>query len=96
MVKLYARYRDKGLDVLSVSTVWDKDAAARRFAQEYRLPFPVGRDASGVIGRLYRVDATPTSFFINRKGILVERLDGSPEGDLEAQFSRRIERLLAQ
>ena len=93
---MYARYRDKGLEVLSVSVVWDKDSAARKFIEDYRLPFPVGRDASGAIGGAYRVDATPASFFIDRKGVLVERLDGSPEGDLEAQFSRRIERLLAQ
>jgi peroxiredoxin len=79
-----------------VNAVWDKDAAARKFAEDYRLPFPVGRDASGVIGGAYRVDATPASFFINRKGVLVERLDGSPEGELEGAFSRRIERLMAQ
>ena len=79
-----------------MNVVWDKDAAARKFAEDYRLPFPVGRDASGVIGGAYRVDATPASFFINRKGVLVERLDGSPEGELEGAFSRRIERLMAQ
>lgn len=75
---------------------WDKDAASRRFAEEYRLPFPVGRDSSGAIGSLYRVDATPASFFIDKTGKLVERLDGSPEGDLETEFSHRIEKLIAQ
>jgi hypothetical protein len=79
-----------------VNVVWDKDAGAQKFAENYRLPFPVGRDASGVIGGAYRVDATPASFFIDKKGVLVERLNGSPEGELESAFSRRIERLLAQ
>jgi peroxiredoxin len=79
-----------------VNVTWDKDAAARRFTEEYRLPFPVGRDSSGSIGSLYRVDATPASFFIDKKGTVVERLNGAPEGDLEAEFSRRIEKLLAQ
>ena len=82
--------------MLSVNATWDKDAAARKFAEEHRLPFPVGRDSSGAIGSLYRVDATPASFFINKNGTLVERVDGSPEGDLETEFSRRIERLIAQ
>jgi peroxiredoxin len=77
-----------------VNATWDKDAAARRFAEEHRLPFPVGRDSGGSIGNLYRVDAVPTNFFIDKKGNLVERLNGSPEGDLEAEFSRRIEKLL--
>ena len=79
-----------------MNATWDKDAAARRFAEEYRLPFLVGRDSSGSIGGLYRVDATPASFFIDKNGTLVERLNGSPEGELEAEFSRRIEKLLAQ
>lgn len=79
-----------------MNATWDKDAAARRFAEEHRLPFPVGRDSSGSIGSLYRVDATPASFFIDKKGTVVERVNGSPEGDLEAEFSRRIEKLLAQ
>ena len=96
LAKLYARYRDKGFELLSVNATWDKDAAARKFVEEYRLPFPVGRDSSGAIGTRYRVDAVPNHFFIDKKGILVERLNGSPEGDLEAEFSRRIEKLLAQ
>jgi peroxiredoxin len=79
-----------------VNVTWDKDASARRFAEEYRLPFPVGRDSSGAIGSLYSVDATPASFFIDKTGKLVERLDGSPEGDLETEFSHRIEKLIAQ
>jgi peroxiredoxin len=79
-----------------VNVTWDKDAAARRFAEEYRLPFRAGRDSSGSIGSVYRVDSTPASFFIDKTGTLVERLNGSPEGDLEAEFSRRIEKLLAQ
>jgi|PlaIllAssembly_1097288.scaffolds.fasta_scaffold3999651_1 peroxiredoxin len=90
------KYRDRGFELLSINASWDKDAAARKFVEEHRLPFPVGRDSSAVIGSLYRVDATPASFFIDRKGMLVERIVGSPEGDLEGEFSRRIEKLLAQ
>lgn len=79
-----------------MNATWDKEAAARKFVEEYRLPFPVGRDSSGSIGASYRVDAVPTNFFIDRQGILVERVNGALEGDQEAQFSRRIEKLLAQ
>jgi len=79
-----------------VNATWDKEPAARKFVEEFRLPFPVGRDSGGAIGTPYRVDAVPASFFIDKKGILVERLTGSPEGDLEAEFSRRIEKLLAR
>jgi hypothetical protein len=93
---VYEKYRDKGFELLSVNASWDKDSPARKFVEEHRPPFPVGRDSSGAVGSLYRVDATPASFFIDKKGILVERIVGSPEGDLEGEFSRRIEKLLAQ
>jgi hypothetical protein len=79
-----------------VNAVWDKDASARKFVDDHRLPFPVGRDSSGTIGGAYRVDATPASFFIDKKGVLVERVNGAFESDLEGEFSRRIEKLLAQ
>ena len=79
-----------------MNVVWDKDAPARKFVDENRLPFPVGRDSSGTIGGVYRVDATPASFFIDKKGVLVERVDGEFESNAEGEFSRRIEKLLAQ
>lgn len=79
-----------------MNAVWDKEGPARKFAEDFRLPFPVGRDSSGTIGKAYRVDATPASFFIDKKGILVERVDGAFETDMDGEFSRRIEKLLAQ
>jgi len=79
-----------------VSVSWDKESSARKFAEEYRLPFPVGHDAKAVIGTPYEVESTPANFFIDKNGVLVERKIGAFEGDLEAAFSSRIEKLLAQ
>lgn len=93
---MYEKYHPKGFEILSVNTAWDKDAGARKFIEDFRLPFPVGRDSSGVIAGAYRVDATPASFFVDKKGILIERVDGAFENNPEAEFSRRIEKLLAQ
>ncbi len=78
-----------------MNVVWDKDAPARKFAEDYRLPYPVGRDSGGAIGGAYGVDATPTSFFIDRNGVVVERVDGEFPGDAMDEFSHRIEKLLA-
>ncbi len=93
---MYDKYHPQGFELLSVNVVWDKDGPARKFVEDYRLPFPVGRDSSGIIGGAYRVDATPASFFIDKKGILVERVDGEFPTNAEGEFSRRIEKLLAQ
>jgi cytochrome c biogenesis protein CcmG/thiol:disulfide interchange protein DsbE len=93
---VYEKYHPKGFELISVNASWDKDAAARKFVQDYRFPFPVGRDSSGTIGGAYSVDATPASFFIDKKGVLVERVEGEFESNAEGEFSRRIEKLLAQ
>jgi peroxiredoxin len=79
-----------------VNVSWDKDASARKFVDDARFPFPVGRDSSGTVAGAYRVDATPASFFIDKQGVLVESVDGEFPVNAEGEFSRRIEKLLAQ
>ncbi len=94
---MYDKYRDKGLAFLSVNVVWDKEGPAKKFVEDYHLPFPVGRDADARIGTLYGVEATPATFFIGKDGKVVERVDGAPE-DAEAiknGLEYRIEKLLA-
>jgi hypothetical protein len=79
-----------------VNVSWDKESSAREFVKKYLLSFPVGRNPNREIEIPYDVDSTPSNFFIDKNGVLVERKIGSFEGDLEAEFSRRIEKLLAQ
>jgi len=82
---------------LSVNVEWDKEGPAQKFVEQYRLPFPVGRDADGRIAGLYGVDSTPMSFFISKDGKLVERLVGAPDDvrEIEAGLERRVTWLLA-
>ena len=95
-MKLYEKYHDKGFEILSVNVSWDKEPSARQFVEKHRLPFPVGRNSNREIEIPYEVDSTPSNFFIDKSGVLVERKIGAFEGDLEAEFSSRIEKLLAQ
>ena len=89
---MYEKFHGKGLVLLSVNAVWDKDGPAKKFIEDYRPPFPVGRDSDGKIGSLYGVEATPTTLFIGKNGKLVERQEGALE---EAYFDQRINWLLA-
>ena len=77
---------------MSVNVTWDKDADARSFVEQYRLQFPVGHDASGLIASKYLVDATPNTFFIGKDGKIVDRVDGELD---EAGFEERIQKILA-
>ena len=75
---------------------WDKEGPAKKFVEQYRLPFPVGRDADGRIGDLYGVDSTPLTLFIGKDGKLVERLVGAPDDvqQIKAGLERRVTWLL--
>ena len=76
---------------LGVNVPWDKDQLARLFVQVYKVPYPVGRDASGTVAGLYKVEATPTTFFIGRDGRVVERVEGEME---TPDVPKRIEAML--
>lgn len=79
--------------MLGVNVVWDTDAGAREFVARHKLPYPVGRDSSAAAGTPYGVEATPTTLFIDRSGILVTRKTGELDA---AEFEQRIERLLSK
>ena len=77
--------------VLGINAQWDKEQLVRTFMEVYKVTYPVGRDATGTIGKLYDVDGTPTSLFIDKAGRLVEQHVGGLE---EAEFVKRLEPLL--
>lgn len=76
---------------VGVNVQWDKDQLARMFMAVYKVPYQVGRDAAGLIGGLYRVEATPTTFFIGKDGKVLERVEGEME---TPDITRRIESML--
>ncbi len=77
--------------MLGIDVPWDSLQPAQLFVEVYKVAYPVGRDASGAIADTYGVEATPTTYFIDRKGILVDRVEGEME---PSELNRRIESLL--
>lgn len=78
---------------LGVNVRWDKDADAVKFMAQFRVPYPVVRDAGGSAGRSYGVEATPTTYVLDRAG----RVVGSSVGELApAALDRLIESALAK
>ena len=76
---------------VGVNVQWDKDQLAKMFVEVYKVPYRVGRDLAGTIAELYRVEATPTTFFIGKDGKVLERV----VGELEApDVTKRIEAML--
>jgi peroxiredoxin len=91
--KIYNEYKDKGLVVLAVNmTQQDTPANIAPFIEEYGLTFPVPLDETGVVAESYQMNSLPSSFFIDRKGIIREVVIGGPMA--EALLRTRIEAIL--
>ncbi len=93
--QVYRRRAADGFVVLAVnSTVQDSEEAAVTFAESLGLTFPTLFDRDGTVSRSYQLLALPTSFFVDRRGIIREVVTG---GNLsESLIESKIEALLAE
>jgi peroxiredoxin len=83
---LYEEYRDQGLVVLAVNmTYQDSAVAAAEFVAEFGLSFPVLLDQTGLVGNLYRMRALPSTFFIDRQGVIRNVIVGGPVSEITLQ-----------
>lgn len=69
LVGAYRQFRDQGLMVVAVNVQEDAESA-RKFAREFGLPFPVALDRTGDVTNAYRLLGLPTTFFIDRNGVV--------------------------
>ena len=76
------------------STVQDDPVKVAQFVEDYGLQYPILLDTSGRVTKAYQVRALPTTFFIDRKGIIQNVTIGGPL--TEAMIQTQISSLLAQ
>lgn len=95
MQRIFDAYQDRGFTILAVNaTNQDSPENALDFASEHNLTFPILMDSSGAVSRAYQVRSLPTSFFVDREGIIQEIVIGGPMS--EALLQTRVENLLQE
>ncbi len=67
----YDKYKDQGFVVLAVD-IQETPEVVKPFLQQFGLTFPVVMDRSGAVSSAYRVQAIPTSVFVDRQGVVVD------------------------
>jgi len=94
IVAMHRKYRERGLETLAVAMRHDAPAAVADFAERRGLPFGVVIDHTGAIAEVFPdLQATPTTYLIDRNGALARRYVGRP--DFSA-LQDLVERLLAE
>ena len=92
---VYKKYKDSGLEVLAVNTTFqDSEGEAAAFAQEFGLSFLIPLDRTGAVSRQYQLRALPTSYFIDRQGIIRSVVVGGPMDD--TLIASKVEELLKE
>lgn len=93
MQKLYEEYQSQGLVILAVNATYQDDPLSiAPFINEYGLTFPILLDETGKTAAAYQLRSLPSSYFINRAGIIAEVVIGGPMS--EALLRTRIEKIL--
>lgn len=93
--QVYGQYREQGLVVLGLnSTFQDDEEAAAAFVRELGLTFPILLDRTGAASRRYQLQALPTTYFVDRQGIIRSVVLGGPMSP--ATIESKIVDLLAE
>jgi thiol-disulfide isomerase/thioredoxin len=92
--KLHEKLKAQGFEVIAINMDEDK-AKAEKFLQEYKVDFTVLRDAKGEWADKYVVDSMPTSFIIDKKGVVSHIHHGFASADID-DLEQKITALLAQ
>jgi len=86
---------DSGAVILAVnSTIQDDPVKVAQFVKDYGLRYPILLDASGRTTAAYQVRALPTTFFIDRNGIIQNVTIGGPL--TEVMIQTQITSMLSQ
>jgi peroxiredoxin len=90
--KIYGEMKSRGLEVIAVST--DRSVNdARGFADKKGLDFTILMDEGRLVTKLYKVFSLPTTFLIDRNGVIVEKFFGEYDW-ADQEMRKKIEKLL--
>jgi len=95
MQRAFLDYQETGTIILAVnSTSQDSVAAVENFIDQYGVSIPILLDREGDVASLYQITSLPTTYFIDKSGIIREVVIGGPMS--EALLRTRIEKLLKE
>lgn len=90
--KLHEKLKGQGFEVLAINLDEDK-ANAEKFLKEFPVGFTVLRDAKGEWADQFVVESMPTSFIIDKKGVVQNIHHGFASDDIK-ELEAKITKLL--
>jgi peroxiredoxin len=80
IIKTYNKYRAQGFETIAVAMKHDPPNYVLNYTEKNALPFKVALDPQGELARAFgEVKLTPTTFIIDKRGNIVNRILGEPD-----------------
>jgi len=92
--QLHQKLKAKGFEVVAVNLDEDK-ANAEKFLKEFPVTFTVLRDAKGEWSDKFVVESMPTSFIVDKQGVIQKVHKGFASDDIK-ELEQKITELLAK
>ena len=103
LIELQKKYAPQGFEVIGISTegddikpsdkaAWEKDKqAVEKFVRQEGVPYPILMGGDSIAQPYGGVDDLPTSFYVNRKGMVVAAQMGiTSESEMEANIRKAL------
>lgn len=83
MQRVYDRYKDEGFEVVAIN-LQESEVTVKGFVNQLGLTYPIVYDITGEVFDNYLVRPLPTSYFLDREGIIRFKFVGAmSEEDIE-------------
>ena len=91
----YEQYKDVGVVILGVDlTNQDSIEDVKNFVRDFKLTYPILLDVEGKVAGLYQNTALPSTYFVDRQGIIRTVMIGGPIS--ETFIQSKIEAILKE
>ena len=87
----YEKYKDQGIVILGIDMKEGEDTV-RKFTDSYKITYPILIDTDGKVSDAYNVFGIPSSFFIDREGVIRDIVLGEMDQD---SINNKIEKLIS-
>lgn len=93
MQNFYEDFSDEeNVEILAVNlTSEDKEESVQNFVQDYGLTFPIPLDSEGVVGETFQAITIPTSYMIDTKGRIQNKIVGPMDENMIKDFVTNLD-----
>ena len=92
--KMHRKYSPQGLKIIAINVDEDR-SLAEAFLKEYGADFTIGYDARGELATAMKVQGMPSSFLVDRNGVIRHSHVGFREKEIQ-QMENQIQKLIRE